>query len=127
MLMGLGALATIVLDDPVDVFAAANVAALVLPNFGPLMASRVVAACGAAVFTPTAAAVDYSVPRLKTPISCQVDTSAWQPLEGVDELPTAFQSAIGKAAWFASGSDPARAAAWASARAGGPGRRPGAP
>jgi hypothetical protein len=61
---------------------------------------------------PAAAAVDYSVPRLKTPISCQVDASAWQPLEGVDELPTAFQSAIGKAAWFASGTDPARAAAW---------------
>lgn len=39
------------------VFAAANVAALVLPTFGPLMASRVIAACGAAVFTPTAAAV----------------------------------------------------------------------
>jgi hypothetical protein len=61
---------------------------------------------------PASAAVDYSVPRLKTPISCQLDASAWQPLDGVDELPTAFQSAIGKAAWFASGTDPARAAAW---------------
>lgn len=61
---------------------------------------------------PAAAAVDYSVPRLKTPISCQVDASAWQALEGVTEFPTAFQSAIGKAAWFASASDPARAAAW---------------
>jgi hypothetical protein len=61
---------------------------------------------------PAAAAVDYSVPRLKTPISCQVDSSAWQALDGVSEFPTAFQSAIGKAAWFASASDPARAAAW---------------
>jgi hypothetical protein len=61
---------------------------------------------------PTPAAVDYSVPRLKTPITCQVDGSAWQPLEGVSEFPTAFQSAIGKAAWFASASDSARAAAW---------------
>ena len=47
------------------VFAAANVAALFLPTFGPLMASRVIAACGAAVFTPTAAAVaaDLALPE----------------------------------------------------------------
>ena len=38
-------------------FAAANAAALVLPTFGPLLASRIVAACAAAIFTPTAAAV----------------------------------------------------------------------
>lgn len=61
---------------------------------------------------PAATSVDYSVPRLKTPISCQVDASAWQPLEGVSELPTAFQSAIGRAAWFASATDATRAAAW---------------
>lgn len=69
---------------------------------------------------PAAAAVDYSVPRLKTPISCQVDTSAWQALEGASEFPTAFQSAIGKAAWFASASDAARASAsiWVAAAGG---------
>jgi hypothetical protein len=60
-----------------------------------------------------AAPVDYSVPRLKTPITCSLDASAWQALEGASEFPTAFQSAIGKTAWFASGMDPARAAAWA--------------
>jgi len=38
-------------------FAMANAAALFLPTFGPLLASRIVAACGAAIFTPTAAAV----------------------------------------------------------------------
>ncbi len=59
------------------------------------------------------APVDYSVPRLKTPISCSLDSSPWQSLEGASEFPTAFQAAIGKAAWFASGMDPARAAAWA--------------
>jgi hypothetical protein len=59
------------------------------------------------------APVDYSVPRLKTPISCSLDTSAWQGLDGATEFPTAFQAAIGKAAWFTSGMDPARAAAWA--------------
>jgi hypothetical protein len=61
---------------------------------------------------PAAAPVDYSVPQLKTPISCALDASSWQSLEGVSELPTAFESAIGKAAWFASGSDPLRASAW---------------
>ncbi len=59
------------------------------------------------------APVDYSVPRLKTPIACTLDSSAWQGLEGVSEFPTAFQAAIGKAAWFASGMDAARASAWA--------------
>ena len=59
------------------------------------------------------APVDYSVPRLKTPIACTLDASAWQGLEGVSEFPTAFQAAIGKAAWFASGTDAARASAWA--------------
>ncbi len=59
------------------------------------------------------APVDYSVPRLKTPIACTLDTSAWQGLEGVSEFPTAFQAAIGKAAWFASGVDVARGSAWA--------------
>ena len=59
------------------------------------------------------APVDYSVPRLKTPISCNLDASAWQGLEGATEFPTAFQAAIGKSAWFASGTDPARASAWA--------------
>jgi hypothetical protein len=63
--------------------------------------------------------VDYSVPRLKTPIACTLDTSPWQGLEGVSEFPTAFQAAIGKAAWFASGMDPARAAAWAFVATGG--------
>lgn len=58
------------------------------------------------------APIDYSVPRLKTPIACTLDSAPWQPLEGASELPTAFQAAIGKAAWFASGSDPQRAAAW---------------
>ena len=59
------------------------------------------------------APVDYSVPRLKTPISCALDASPWQRLEGASEFPTAFQAAIGKTAWFASGMDPTRAAAWA--------------
>lgn len=61
---------------------------------------------------PASAPVDYSVPRLKQPISCVVDGSAWQALDGVSELPTASEAAIGKSAWFASGSDPARASAW---------------
>lgn len=39
------------------VFAAANVAAVVLSSYGPLMVSRLVAAAGGAVFTPTAVAV----------------------------------------------------------------------
>jgi hypothetical protein len=60
-----------------------------------------------------AAPVDYSVPRLKTPISCALDSSPWQVLEGTTDFPTAFQAAIGRAAWFASGSDGARASAWA--------------
>lgn len=38
-------------------FALANLLSVVAPNFGLLLASRVLAACGAAVFTPTAAAV----------------------------------------------------------------------
>jgi len=57
--------------------------------------------------------VDYSVPRLKTPIACALDAAPWQELTGASEFPTAFQASIGKAAWFVSGSDPARAAAWA--------------
>jgi hypothetical protein len=61
----------------------------------------------------SAAPVDYSVPRLKTPISCTLDASPWQALEGATEFPTAFQASIGRAAWFASGSDGARASAWA--------------
>ncbi|HYQ14902.1 MAG TPA: hypothetical protein VEQ58_04070, partial [Polyangiaceae bacterium] len=59
------------------------------------------------------APVDYSVPRLKTPIACTLDASAWQALDGATEFPTAFQAAIGKAAWFTAGTDPTRAAAWA--------------
>jgi len=39
------------------VFAGANAAAVVLSTFGPLLASRVVAACAAAIFTPTTAVV----------------------------------------------------------------------
>jgi DHA1 family inner membrane transport protein len=39
------------------VFAGANVAAVVLPSFVPLMASRIIAACAAAIFTPTTAVV----------------------------------------------------------------------
>ncbi len=39
------------------VFAAANVAVVVLSSIGPLLASRVVAVCAAAVFTPTMAVV----------------------------------------------------------------------
>ncbi len=39
------------------VFAAANAAAVFAPTFGLLLACRVLAACGAAVFTPTALAV----------------------------------------------------------------------
>jgi hypothetical protein len=60
----------------------------------------------------SAAPIDYSVPRLKTPISCTLDASAWQPLDGATEFPTAFQASIGKTAWFASGADPGRAGAW---------------
>lgn len=43
------------------VFVVANVAAVILPSFGPLLVSRVVAACGAAIFTPTAAATAASL------------------------------------------------------------------
>ena len=43
------------------VFALANAAAVVIPSFGPLLASRIVAACGAAIFTPTAAVVAASL------------------------------------------------------------------
>ncbi len=43
------------------VFAGANVAAVVLSSFGPLLASRIVAACAAAVFTPTTAVVAASL------------------------------------------------------------------
>ena len=39
------------------VFAAANVAVVVLSSIGPLLASKVIAACAAAVFTPTMAVV----------------------------------------------------------------------
>ena len=39
------------------VFVLANVAAVFIPGYWPLMASRIVAACGAAVFSPTAVAV----------------------------------------------------------------------
>lgn len=62
---------------------------------------------------PAAPPVDYSVPRLKTPISCLLDAGSWHPLEGVTEFPTASEAAIGKAAWFASARDVTRAAAWA--------------
>ena len=41
-------------------FTAANAAAVVLSSFGPLLASRVIAACGAAIFTPTTAVVAAS-------------------------------------------------------------------
>ncbi|HSK99631.1 MAG TPA: MFS transporter [Rubrobacteraceae bacterium] len=37
-------------------FVAGNLASVIAPTFGLLLASRVVAACGAAIFTPTAAA-----------------------------------------------------------------------
>jgi MFS transporter, DHA1 family, inner membrane transport protein len=43
------------------VFVVANVAAVILPSFGSLLVSRVVAACGAAIFTPTAAATAASL------------------------------------------------------------------
>jgi MFS transporter, DHA1 family, inner membrane transport protein len=43
------------------VFAGANVAAVVLSSFGPILASRIVAACAAAVFTPTTAVVAASL------------------------------------------------------------------
>lgn len=56
--------------------------------------------------------VDYSVPRLKTPIACTLDSSSWQELTGASDFPTAFQASLGNAAWFASASDPGRAAAW---------------
>lgn len=61
---------------------------------------------------PGPSPVDYSVPRLKTPLGCQLDPAPWQTLEGVTEFPSAFQAAIGRAAWFASGRDPARASVW---------------
>ena len=68
---------------------------------------------------PNAAAVDYSVPRLKTPISCTLDASAWQPLEGVSEVPNAYRAALGKAIWFAPASDVVRGAAWVWVLSGG--------
>lgn len=43
------------------VFAGANVAAVVLSSFGPILASRIVAACAAAIFTPTTAVVAASL------------------------------------------------------------------
>jgi hypothetical protein len=68
---------------------------------------------------PAAAAVDYSVPRLKTPISCTLDASAWQFLDGVSELPTAYRAALGKATWFAPAGDVTRGAAWVWVATGG--------
>ena len=47
------------------VFAVANVAAVAIPTFGPLLVSRVVAACAAAVFTPTSAAVAAALAPLE--------------------------------------------------------------
>jgi predicted MFS family arabinose efflux permease len=44
-----------------SVFVGANVAAVVLSSFGPILASRVLAACAAAVFTPTTAVVAASL------------------------------------------------------------------
>lgn len=46
-----------VLVAAMAVFAAANLAAVFAPTFGLLLACRMLAACGAAVFTPTALAV----------------------------------------------------------------------
>ena len=46
-----------VLVAAMAVFAAANLAAVFAPTFGLLLACRIAAACGAAVFTPTALAV----------------------------------------------------------------------
>ncbi len=68
---------------------------------------------------PAAAPVDYSVPRLKTPISCALDTTTWQQLEGALEFPTAYRAAIGKALWFAPASDAMRASAWVWVAVGG--------
>jgi hypothetical protein len=68
---------------------------------------------------PAAAAVDYSVPRLKTPISCTLDAGPWQVLDGVAELPNAYRAALGKATWFAPASDATRGAAWVWVMSGG--------
>jgi hypothetical protein len=68
---------------------------------------------------PSSPAIDYSVPRLKTPISCTLDSAPWQALEGATEPPTAYRAAIGKALWFAPASDPLRAAAWVWVQTGG--------
>ena len=46
-----------ILFAAIAVFAAANLAAVFAPTFGLLLACRMLAACGAAVFTPTALAV----------------------------------------------------------------------
>ena len=67
--VGAPVLATVTSDVPrrrllvasLVVFSLANVAALAIPSYGPLMVSRVVAACGAALFTPTSAAVAASL------------------------------------------------------------------
>lgn len=56
------------------------------------------------------APVDYSVPRLKTPIACSLDASAWQGLAHASEFPSAREAAIGKAHWFVSAQDSDRAA-----------------
>lgn len=68
---------------------------------------------------PSSPPIDYSVPRLKTPISCSIDSSPWQALAGATEPPTAYRAAIGKAVWFAPASDPLRAAAWVWVQTGG--------
>lgn len=69
---------------------------------------------------PSSPPIDYSVPRLKTPISCTLDGSPWQALEGASEPPTAYRAAIGKALWFTPGSDHVRASAWVWVLNGGP-------
>ncbi len=47
--------------------------------------------------------------KLRTPIACSLSAAAYAPLPGVSEPPRAHEAAIGQAAWFAVGEDPAHA------------------
>ncbi len=65
------------------------------------------------VLAPEAAAPSEALERrVRTPIECALAPAPFKALPGVRELPDADSAAIGKAAWFAPGSDPDQAAAF---------------
>jgi hypothetical protein len=58
---------------------------------------------------PQPSSADVSDRKLRVPLSCTLEEASWKPLPGVEGLPTAFESAMGKTAWFALSIDDARA------------------